>query len=224
MAIMRKRVIIGAAAIALLAVFAYAGFGVVKKRQFQVQVAQQVSEAAARLEPSLGLDINTPSMAELEKLDASIATVDASLQSLRSASARWNPALAEAADDYIAASLNVMRRQAGSLRGRQRFAESHKLLTAHLAQAGERSGQWVNDAVRLRQELDHAWFDYSTAATSLGNMLAGYPESRQKIAAMLPSASFPADGLAKDARQRAMTAVEATRGEHEQAKRLVAPR
>lgn len=223
MAITRIQVIVGAAAAALLAVFAYSGFTVVKKRQFQAQVAQHVSEAAGRLEPSLGLDINTPSMEALEKLDASIATIDASLQTLRSAGAHWNPELLEAADDYIAASLNVMRRQAGSLRGRQRFAASHEALTAHLARAGQRGGQWVNDAVRLRQELDHAYFDYNTAATSLSNMLAGYAESRRRIAALLPSAPLPADTLARAARQRALVAAEATRGEHERAKRLVAP-
>ena len=224
MAIAKKQILIVVAAAALLAVFAYAGINVVKKRQFQAQIAQQVSEAAGRLEPSLGLDINAPSMEALEKLDASIATTDASLQTLRSASARLNPALANAADDYIATSLNVMRRQAGSLRGRQRFADSHQALTAHVAQASQRSGQWVNDAVRLRQELDRAFFDYNTAATSLGNMLAGYPESRRRIAVLLPSASLPPEAASREAHQRAVAAAEATRGEHEQAKKLLAPR
>jgi hypothetical protein len=223
MALTNNRIIIGAALIIVLAAFAYAGFGVVKKRQLQAQVADKVSEAAARLEPSLGIDINAPSMELIEKLDASIAATDASLQQLRAASARWNPALVAAADDYIASVLNVMRRQAGSLRGRQRFAESHQALAAHLARAGQRGGQWVNDAVKLRHQLDGAYFDYSTAATSLGNMLAGYPESRLRIAALLPAAALPAEAGAKEAQQRALAALEATRGEHQRAKQLIGP-
>ena len=75
----------------------------------------------------------------------------------------------------------------------------------------------------LRQQLDKDYFDYQIAATSLGNMLAGYPESRRKIAALLPSAALPADAAVKEARTRALAAADATRQQLERAKQLIGP-
>jgi hypothetical protein len=218
-----QKFIIGAVAIVLLASFSYAGFKVVKKRQLAAQVAQLVSEAAGRLEPVLAVDINAPSAELLKTLDASIGATDAGLQQLRAAGTRLNPVLVESADDYIATVLNVLKRQAGSLRGRQQFAADHGALTAHLAHAGQRGSRWLNDAVKLRQQLDRAYFDFNTASTSLGNMLAGYPASRRTIVALLPSVPLPADVVVKEAQQRAHLAAEATRGEYERAKQLIAP-
>jgi hypothetical protein len=184
---------------------------------------QQVGQAGGRLDASLGVDINAPSANLLKTLDASIQATEADLQSLRTGSSSFNPALAEAADEYVAVALNVMRRQAGSLRGRQKFAESHKALTAHLAQVGQRSAQWMNDAVKLRKQVDADYFDYNTASSSLANMLAGYPQSRKRIAALLPAASLPADTAVKEAHARAVSAAEATKKEYEKAKQLIAP-
>jgi hypothetical protein len=219
----RNKIIAGVVALAVLAGIAYAGFGAAKKRQLQAQVVQQVGEAGGRLEASLGVDINAPSAELLKTLDASIEATDAALQELRATSAGFNPALVEAADDYVAVALNVMRRQAGGARGRMKFAQSHKALTAHLAQVGQRGSQWMNEAVKLRQQLDRDYFEYNTAASSLVNMLAGYPASRKKIAALMPSDSLPADAAVKEAHARAVAAVEATRRDYEKAKQLVAP-
>lgn len=218
----RRRILIGAAAIALLCVAAYAGFSIVQKRETEAQVRQVVIEAAARLQPALAVDINAPTVAQLKALDAAIMATEASLRQLRSAGVR-QPPLVDAADEYVASVLNVLKRQAGSLRGRQRFTDSHRALTAHLALAGQRGSQWLEDAVRLRRQMDHAYFDYNTATTSLGNMLAGYPASLDRIAELLPSVSLPPVPAAREAHRRTLAAAEATRGEHERAKQLVAP-
>lgn len=219
----RSKIIAGVAALAVLAGIGYAGFGAVKKRQLRAQVVHQVGEAGGRLEAALGVDINAPSAELLKTLDASIQATDAALQELRATSSGFNPALVEAADDYVAVVLNVMRRQAGSARGRLKFAESRKALAAHMKQVGQRSSQWMNDAIRLRQQLDRDYFDYQTAASSLANMLAGYPQSRRKVAALLPAASLPADDAVKEAHARAVAAAAATKQELERAKQLIAP-
>lgn len=223
MPIGRNGIIAGIVAVVVLAGIAYGGYSTVKKRQRQAEVVQQVGAAGVRLEAALGVDINAPSAEMLKTLDASIQATDADLQSLRTGSSGFNPALVEAADEYVAVVLNVMRREAGSARGRQKFAESHKALTAHLSQVGQRSPQWMNEAVRLRKQLDNDYFDYNTAASSLANMLRGYPQSRKKIVALVPAASLPAEAAVKEAHARAVSAAEATRQEYEKAKQLIAP-
>ena len=219
----RNQIIAGVVALVVAAGAAWLGYGSWQKKKLQAQVVQYVSEAGGRLEATLPTDINAPLPEILSKLDQSIQETGAALDQLRAENARSERALVEAADEYVAVALNVMRRQAGSLRGRQKFAESHKALTAHLAQVGQRSAQWMNDAVKLRKQLDSDYFDYNTASSSLANMLAGYPQSRRKISALLPAASLPAEAAVKDAHARAVSAAEATKREYEKAKQLIAP-
>jgi ElaB/YqjD/DUF883 family membrane-anchored ribosome-binding protein len=218
-----RTLLIGAAALVAAAAVAWAGYGAVQKRHLQAQMTQLVGEAGTRLEGSLGIDINAPSAEVLKKLDESIQATDYALQQLRSANARSNPALVEAADDYVALAANVLKRQSGSVRGRQKFADSRKALTAHLSQVGQRGPTWLADAVKLRQQLDRDYFEYQTAASSLENMLGSYPESHRRIAAVLPAVALPADAPVKDARSRAQAAIGTTRQELEKAKQLVAP-
>ena len=223
MPVSRNSIIAGAAALVVLAGAAWLAHGAWQKRRLDAQVAQLVGEAGARLQATLGADINAPSTDLVQKLDQSIRETDAGLGALRAASARPDRPLVEAADDYLLTVLEVLRRQAGSARGRLKFAESHRALAAHLAQAGQRSGNWMSEAVFLRQRMDKDFFDYQIAAMSLGNLLKGYPDSYKKIAARLPGAVLPSDASAKEARARALDAVSATRQEYEKAKQLVAP-
>jgi len=218
-----RTILIGAAALAAVAALAWAGWGALQKRQLQAQVTQLVGEAGMRLEGSLATDIHSPSAELLKKLDDSIQATDYALQQLRSASARSNPALVEAADDYVALVANVLKRQSGSARGRQKFADSRKALAGHLSQVGQRGPAWLADAVKLRQQLDRDYFEFRTAASSLENMLGGYPDSHRRLAALLPSVALPADAPVQEARSRAQAAIDATRQELEKAKQLVAP-
>ena len=218
----RNQIIAGVAALVVLA-GAWVAHGAWQKRKLDAQVAQLVGEAGARLNATIGADINAPSANLVSKLDESIKETDAGLEALRAASARPDRPLVEAADDYLLTVLEVLRRQAGSARGRLKFIESHKALAAHLALAGQRSGNWMAEAVSLRQRMDKDFFDYQLAATSLGNMLKGYPDSYKKIASRVPGAALPSDAAAREAQARAVDAVSATRQEYEKAKQLVAP-
>src|SRR5262245_39680537 len=155
----RNQIIAAVAALAVAAGAAFFGYGAWQKKKLQSRVLQYVSEAGAQLDARLGMDINAPSGPDaLPALDKAIQETGAALDQLRAENARSERALVDAADDYVALALNVMKRQAGSLRGRQKFAESHKVLTAHLSQAGQRSPQWMNEAIKLRQQVDRDYF------------------------------------------------------------------
>ncbi|MEK6245116.1 MAG: hypothetical protein AABM33_11540 [Pseudomonadota bacterium] len=218
-----KRIIIAVAAAILAAGLAYAAYGTYQKRELRAQVVEVVAAASGQLDQTLGIDINAPSAGLAERLDAGVARAETALQQLRALSVRRDPALVEAADQYVAGVLEVLRRQAGGTRHRSRFIEDRKALDAHMARAGARSETWISEAIRLKQRLDQDYYDYQLTVTSLGNMLAGLVDARRKVAERLPSVPLPAEAAVRQARERTLAAAAAAKQELEQARRLVSP-
>jgi hypothetical protein len=215
-----KRIAIAAVAILAAAVLAYVGYGVYQKRTLRAQVAQTVDAASVRLAASLGTDIAAPTAAIVERLDRDTEQTDAELQRLRAAPARPDRALVEAADGYVANALAVLRRQAGSTRGRLRFADSRQALADHMAQASRRDASWSSQAIKLRERLDGDYFEFRIASTSLGNALNDLPGTQRAIAALLPGARLAEEAAIKEAQARTLAAANAIRLEYEQAKQL----
>ena len=216
----RKVIVIAAIAGLAAAVLAYVGYGVHQKRTLRAQVAQTVDAASARLAAALGTDIAAPTAAIVERLDRDTEETDAELQKLRAAPARPDRALVEAADGYIANALAVLRRQAGSTRGRLRFADSRQALADHMAQVSRRDASWSAQAIKLKDRLDGDYFEFRIAATSLGNALNDLPGTRRVVAALLPAARLPEEGAIREAHARTLAAANAIRLEYEQAKQL----
>src|SRR5262249_46460220 len=157
---------ISAAVIVVVAGLAYAGWGAYEKRVLRAQVAGLVTLARSRLGEALGTDLNRPTSELIERLDNGIDETDVNLQRLRASKASLDPALVEAADDYLANTLAVLRREAGGARGRARFVESRRALVEHMQRAGDRGGAWLGEAVQLRQQLDKDHYEYQLAVTS----------------------------------------------------------
>lgn len=221
----RTKTLLAAAALALLAALAaYAVHRVQQKRALQAQVAQSVTAASAGLAETLAWEVNAPPPEAAGKLDALVAQADTALQALRGMSARPDPDLAEAADDYVASALEVLRRQSGCVRGHARFADSLRALRAHMALAGQRGDGWIAEAIRLRQQLDRDHYDYQLAATSLGHMLGQLAKARERIGARLPGVPIPDRVDVDSARSRAAASSAVVREELEDAKRLAGPR
>lgn len=217
------RIVIASVVVAVVAGLAWAGWGALQKRALQAEVVSLVSAAGDRLGATLAANVNMPTGDLIERLDNSIDETDANLQRLRAAKARLDPALVEAADEYLANALAVLRRQAGGARSRAKFIDSRQALVAHMRGAAQRSGAWLSEAIQLRQRLDKDHYEYQLAVTSLGNMLAEAPKARGKIASRLPALNLPESGVLGEARERTLAAAEATRREFEQAKQLVRP-
>lgn len=215
-----KRIAIAAAAILVAAVLAYVGYGVHQKRTLRAQVVQTVDAASARIVASLAIDIAAPTAAIVERLDRDTEETDAELQKLRAAPARPDRALVEAADGYVANALAVLRRQAGSTRGRLRLTDSRKALADHMAQVSSRDASWSAQAIKLKDRLDGDYFEFRIASTSLGHALNDLPGTRRGIAALLPDARLPEEGAIREAHARTLAAANAVRLEYEQAKQL----
>ena len=215
-----KRIAIAAVAVLAVAVLAYTGYSVQQKRALRAQVAQAVDAASARVAAALTVDLSAPAAAIVERLDRDTEDTDADLQKLRAASARPDRVLVEGADGYVANALAVLRRQAGSARGRLRFAESRQALAGHMAQVSRRDESWSAQAIKLKERLDGDYFEFRIASTSLVNALNDLPGARRTMAALLPTARLPEEGAIREARARTLAAADAIRLEYEQAKQL----
>src|SRR5258706_15263604 len=134
-----KRTVFIAAAVILMAAFAYAGFAVVQKRELHARVAELVRSASGQLDEALLVDGNPPAPGQSERLASAVARAEAGLQQLRALATRPDPALAGAADPYVASVLEVLRRQAGATRHRARFTADRRQLDQPMAPVGNRS-------------------------------------------------------------------------------------
>jgi hypothetical protein len=215
-----KRIVIAAAAVVIVAGFAFAGYVGYEKRELRVQLSDAVGAASDRLGETLAIDVNQPPAGVAARLEGGVAQMDAVLQKLRGASKRRDPALAEAADAYLASVLEVLRRQAGATRHRVQFIDDRNALAAHLAAAGTRSETWGAEAIRLKKRVDDDYFAYQLAVTSLGNMLAGLSDARRRLLEQLPSAKVLAETDIVLARERSVAAAAAAKLELEKARRL----
>ena len=112
---------------------------------------------------------------------AHAAAVDAHLTALRKTNASSFRALADAADDYLLTSREILRRVADIERLRGQLAGDFDALNTHLN--GDRGGAgWAREAVRLKQALDKDVRDYRIAAESCASLLQTLPASQAKIA------------------------------------------
>jgi hypothetical protein len=212
-----------AVAVIFAAAVAYAGYAAHAKRELRMQVGDAVAAASDRLGETLGIDVNAPLPGLADRLDASVAQAEADLQKLRAPGTRRDPALADAADGYVASTLEVLRRQAGATRHRAQFIDDSKVLAAHMAAAGSRSEAWLAEAIRLKKRLEEDYFGYQLAVTSLGNMLGGLADARRNLMERLPSAKLLAETDIMQARERSKAAAAAAKLEVEQARRLAGP-
>lgn len=218
-----KRIVTSAAVAIVVAAFAIAGFVAYEKRELHARLSEAVGAASDRLGETLAIDVNEAPSGIAARLEGSVAQAEAELQKLRGASKRRDPALAEAADGYLASVLEVLRRQAGATRHRAQFVDDRKALAAHMAAAGTRSGSWGAEAIRLKKRVDDDYFGYQLAVTSLGNMLAGLSDARRKLLLQLPSAKVLPETEIVLARERSVAAAAAAKLELENSRRLASP-
>jgi hypothetical protein len=215
-----KRIVLALAAAVVAAGLVYAGYGAYAKRELRAELSSAVAAASDRLGETLAIDVNAAPAGIAAKLDGHVAQTEAVLQGLRVARSSRDPALAEAADGYVASALEVLRRQAGATRNRAQFVADRNALAAHMAAAGSRTESWGAEAVRLRKRVEEDYFGYQLAVTSLGNMLRGLSEARTRLLALLPAAKVLAETDLAEARERATAAAEAAKLELDKARRL----
>src|SRR5215470_14789359 len=166
------------AALLLASALGYWGVSAYRKGQQHKAVGALVRDSSSRLESALALETEASaasSQQTVSKLDDQAQEVDRHVMELHDMGRGPNRALFDAADDYLLTVRQILVQQAASHRYRVQFAAGEAALRQHMGAAGQRSGAWINEAVRMKDRMERSYFDYRVSAEALDRLLAAYP-------------------------------------------------
>lgn len=161
--------------------------------------------AALASEPPLALS----SGEALRALYDHAAVVDGHLGKLRKMELSGMGNLADAADDYLLTSREILLRRASSQRYRLRVSDDLQRLRSHM-RADNRTGAWITEAVRARERVEEVYRDYRVASGALGVLLQSFPVAQAKIAPHVEAALLIEDNVVNEAHQRVTGAARET--------------
>lgn len=175
-----------------------------KKREANQAVVALVTDTGVRLRDALGIETAPPTTDRtrfLKKLDEHAATADHNLQTSKRVGAASDQALADAADDYLLTAREILKRHADSYRYRLLLAESTQALRGHM-RADNRTGAWVQEAVKAKERVNKDFRGYSLAASTLDKLLATFAASQMKIVPYVEPRMLIQETLVAEARKR----------------------
>jgi hypothetical protein len=220
------------AVLALAAVFAvsslaYFGVSTYRKRELQKAASELVKDASQRLEQSLAIEkdpaaANSPQI--VIRLDDQAQEVDKHVIELRGMSAAPNRALSEATEEYLLTVRQILRNQAATHRYLLQVTASEQALRDHMRTAGQRSRGWIEEAVREKEQMERAYFNYRLSSDAFARLLDSYPDARGKLAAQMGTRLLLRDETSKDALKRAATASKRVADEVERTRQLAGVR
>ena len=213
-----------AAAAAALLIVAGPGYWFYSESRKEAQ-RETVAQIVGEVTQAVGLAISMRGAeGEATQLDAMVAEAEQRIAALRGAPAKPEPDVFEAAEQYAVDSQRAMRRQAEVVRTRFRTAASQNALMAHMAQSGNRSSEWISEAVAKRRKLEQDYFDFRAAAAAYSSALDAMPATRRQLVQIgLPAPLYDEAALGRVQTLAADDARAATEG-LESLKRLPPPR
>jgi len=123
-------------------------------------------------------------------------------------------ALADAADDFLITSREILLRRASSERYRVKLAGDLRQLHQHM-RADDRTGAWITAAVRAKERVDEDYRDFRIASAALFTLLDGFPAAQSRIAPHVDAVHLIDDAAVAAARGRILVATQATERELE---------
>lgn len=197
-----------------------------RKRQLHEAVVGLVKDTSLRLRDALSIPASPPLADNPQagrKFDDHVATVERHLLKLRGMDTASLGALAEPADDFVLTGREILRRVATSHRYRVQLSGSLQALRDHM-RADDRSGSWVQEAVRAKERVEEDYRNYRLSVEALGKLLESFPASRAKMAPYVDAALLTDESLLEQARRRALEASTHAADEIEKARQLEAYR
>jgi hypothetical protein len=191
------------------------------KEEQRMAVAAMVAETTRSIALGLSLRGAEGEAAELDKL---VAAAEAPLSALRDFPGKREPAVFEAAEQYLTDAQRAQRRQAMLVRVREVTAASQNALMMHMARSDNRSDEWIRQAVALRQKLEKDFFDYRISSAAYSSALDAMPASRRRLAEVLPGAALYDEAALGKVQTRAADDAKIAAEELEALKRLPPPR
>lgn len=221
-----RTTVLAATAVVVASALAYWGVGAYRKGELEKAVTGLVKDTSERLRAALAIETRTaPTNSQtVSTLDDHAQEVDKHVIELRTLAASPNRPLVDAADEYILTVRQILRNQAASHRYGVQMSASDRALRDHMRTSSERSGLWIQEALRAKDRLEKDYFDYRLSVEAFGRLLESYPETRKKLALHVGAAPLADAGVASDARRRALENLERASGEVERARQLAAVR
>jgi hypothetical protein len=155
------------------------GYGAHQKSELRKTIVGLVADSASRMREALATPADSPETTRRDEEHA--AAADRNLAQLKSLAAAREQLLADAADDYLLTSREILKRVVESRRYRQMLTESLQALTEHM-RSDNRTGAWVQEAVKARERVNKDHRGYAAATTALDKLLPSFLDSQKRIA------------------------------------------
>jgi len=181
---------VGVFVIALAAAGGYLAYGAAQKRAQQRHVAELVRDSTDKLRQSLGPNASP-------ELVTSIDT------NLRSVKAPRDPALADAAEQYITGAREIARRRVAVAQLERKAAASRAALAGHMAHASRRNDAWLRDALALKKRVENDHFELDVTLKALDELFYTLPDSEKPLAPRVGADALLDTTLAASARKEA---------------------
>lgn len=193
------------------------GYGAYQTRETKKTAVALITDIADRLRQSLMVEAGLPPANRTRRTatpEAEAAAADKALQTLKSLHASDNQALVDAADDFLLTSREILKKLADFNRYRALLDESAQALREHM-RSRDRSGAWVQNAIKARERVNQDLRGYTTAAEVSGKLLKTLPVSQKKIAPFVGKEVLIADDLVARASERIQQNLQQTAAEME---------
>ena len=207
------KLIIAVGALAIAASTGYALYAAKQKRDQQAAVAALLGDTTTQLRKALA----APPPADLvSRLDVN----------LKAAKAPRDPALANAAEDYIHGAREIARRRGDAERLAREAALSRRALAMHMKAAYGRDSYWIRVATDLKKRVERDHHDLDVSLKALSELLRTLPDAQKRLeSSQIVDASLLLEEAERlKARERAHEAAQRAHDELEKVRRLAMPR
>ena len=221
-----KMIVTGLAATLATSAFGYWRYAEYRQQELRNEITELVKDTSMRLGDALDArtaPTSTEKLQVLRRFYEDAETVDGHYRRLSSLNIAPIGELADAADDYVLTSREILLRRASSHRNRLKLSGSIRALRNHM-RANNRTGSWVTEAVRAKDRVEEDYRDYKRTVDALAKLLESFPHSRAKMAPHVDAALLTDEALIEEARQQALEASRQAADEIAKARQLTAYR
>ena len=116
-----------------------------------------------------------------------------------------NTELADATEQYLVGTREILRRRAEANRLTEKAAASRAVLAGHFGRAGRRDTHWIRNASALKRQVERDHFDLNMQLSALADLLESMPQANKRLAPHV-EASVLLDDAARRAAHAAVLA------------------
>lgn len=215
--------LIAAVALVVAVALGYWAYGAKKKSDVGNTAVALAQETARHLQEALAADPGRPASETAQAIGEYAAAASRNLETLKRLDASGNQPLVDAVDGFLLTGREILVRQTASHRFRSQLSASAQALRDHM-RADNRTGAWVGEAVRRKEQVEKDYRDYQNTAEALDKLLRSLPAAVANVASFSRAAAPVDTELVEEARKRSNAALKQATDEVEKIRRLAVPR